>query len=558
MRYECVYCKQTAGILCWVSAGETSILSPQSNFVLNNFFLFLLSDNWTGIKLKVKWFDCGSWMPPMIQVNDNTFNVWSAASTSTVKRITKRVRGDTLYSFLETFFKNLCCCVEKTPGLRQKNVFFQTELAYCGCSLNELLSEGPEFPWPHALTRYSRPPPPTPACALTNGHPQIKPHPSPFQFHVHKTWLNKTPKQHCPLSCFILHFKPQHSQSEELRYPFVKPLQPFHRWGVLDHSTHQTKDGMLKIWSRIWQLTSPPWTLGQASDFCRAYNFHPSSSPCTAAFSIPSLSNYPSPRVQNCNAQRRLGLWIITDVLFFAFCGRLWGPLLHILHTHMEVFTPSGKKKKLSEPEPLEATGSNVGCWRDPHFFTLTPKRMERCARKDSIPPPAYVLYYPPPFNFCPLFSLALLATWYALIHDHCDDKHIRPYYIPISSLSIIQPSHRGALISCPALSPNEKSCPRCVLCGVGSDPGLISAIWISPLQQERDPRADWREESRLTVTSAAVTLASCPHVFSWASVSLRPQSTFSHNSLDWTWHSSPRISMISLVNWGAWNDASD
>lgn len=41
-----------------------------------------------------------------------------------------------------------------------------------------------------------------------------------------------------------------------------------------------------------------------------------------------------------------------------------------------------------------------------------------------------------------------------------------------------------------------------------------------SPLQ-ERNSRAGWRVESGLAVTSAAVTLASCPHVSSWTCVSL-------------------------------------
>lgn len=63
-------------------------------------------------------------------------------------------------------------------------------------------------------------------------------------------------------------------------------------------------------------------------------------------------------------------------------------------------------------------------------------------------------------------------------------------------------------LSRCPSF--NEKSCPRCVLCDVGSIPGLISAIWIPPSRRVILQHGEDRQESRLTVTSAAVTLASC------------------------------------------------
>lgn len=139
------------------------------------------------------------------------------------------------------------------------------------------------------------------------------------------------------------------------------------------------------------------------------------------------------------------------------------------------------------------------------------------------------------PLNNCRLFSLALLAIWYALIHDHRDDKHenisLSAFFIPSlsallhpSSSSFVSPSFNphivcangwrkgGTLISCPAQSPNEKSCPRGALWGATLDLSLLSGFPSSR-----------REilESRLTVTSAAVALASCPHVLSWTSVSL-------------------------------------
>lgn len=56
-------------------------------------------------------------------------------------------------------------------------------------------------------------------------------------------------------------------------------------------------------------------------------------------------------------------------------CGCLQGPLLNMLHSHMEVFTWRGKSALGSDP--LEATGSKVGEWKKLlFFFTLLPNML--------------------------------------------------------------------------------------------------------------------------------------------------------------------------------------
>lgn len=117
------------------------------------------------------------------------------------------------------------------------------ELAFCVCSLNEL----PVI----SLARRSRLPP-TPADIFTNSHPQRKPHLSSFLFHFYQTWLDKTSKQHCPLSRNIPILN-HSTQRKEWKDPFVKP------WNITTNL----------------RSTNP----GQTSDFCLPCTFHPSTSP---------------------------------------------------------------------------------------------------------------------------------------------------------------------------------------------------------------------------------------------------------------------------------------
>lgn len=78
------------------------------------------------------------------------------------------------------------------------------------------------------------------------------------------------------------------------------------------------------------------------------------------------------------------------------------------------------------------------------------------------------------------------------------------PFLLPSSSSSSFLPPsfnlhivhgngwRKGELLSpCPAQSLNEKSCLRAALCGAGSDPGPISAIWIPPPAAEKSLSPD-------------------------------------------------------------------
>lgn len=73
------------------------------------------------------------------------------------------------------------------------------------------------------------------------------------------------------------------------------------------------------------------------------------------------------------------------------------GPLLRILHTHMEDFTPGGgrKQKKIKAPStPGNRTLDDEGICIFPPARNI--KKMEGCAHKDDIPAPACVLHYGP------------------------------------------------------------------------------------------------------------------------------------------------------------------
>lgn len=88
----------------------------------------------------------------------------------------------------------LTVCVEEKARLKEvKDCFFRLSWLFVDVVLMSC--------YVISLTRHSRLPP-TPACILTNSHPQTKPHLSSFLFHVHQT-CTKTSKQHCLLSCNI-------------------------------------------------------------------------------------------------------------------------------------------------------------------------------------------------------------------------------------------------------------------------------------------------------------------------------------------------------------------
>lgn len=94
--------------------------------------------------------------------------------------------------------------------------------------------------------------------------------------------------------------------------------------------------------------------------------------------------------ISTCDKLQCIGkAWI--SLLLSQDCGHFWGPLLHILPTRGSFYF---ERTKAWECEPLEATGSNVGWWKELYFFALKPKRMEWCAPKEGIPPLACVLHY--------------------------------------------------------------------------------------------------------------------------------------------------------------------
>lgn len=218
----------------------------------------------------------------------------------------------------------------------------------------------------------------------------------------------------------------------------------------------------------------------------------------------------------------------------------LWGPLLNMLCTHMEVF-PSSRKNALGS-EPLEATGSNVGQWKKQHFFTLTTKMMGWCTRRDKVPPLTTFL------NLHMFFITTRLNFCLPCFHSHClppgmclsmTSMKTNLRNVSVSSFSITSSHASSSSFASPTVTLGtvcrsdwwkehtnlhlgparclwKKNWPHRVLCGVGRGPGLI---WDSP-QQIWVPQACWREDSGLLVTSAVVTLANCPHVSCWTWVS--------------------------------------
>lgn len=140
-------------------------------------------------------------------------------------------------------------------------------------------------------------------------------------------------------------------------------------------------------------------------------------------------------------------------------------------------------------------------------FFYSHSKKVEQCAHKDGNPPPARVLYYNPPN---PLFSLALLTTWHALIHDHCDDRHGNNIFVHHSNHLFRTPSTSHSYSLSLSFNPHIvygigwlkgeflSPVPPClwmkravltvfhVVCRVTLDLSLLSGF---PLQQERNPQ---------------------------------------------------------------------
>lgn len=165
----------------------------------------------------------------------------------------------------------------------------------------------------------------------------------------------------------------------------------------------------------------------------------------------------------------------------------------------MEVFTPSGKKsfRSLSHWRPQDRM-LDVG---ERRIFSHSHQKGWSDVLVKTASRHLHVFCITPPFNFCPLFSLALLATWYALIHDHCDDKHI-------ISQSLLSPSFNpyiGELLSPVLLCLRMK---RAVLV-------VFYVVWGATLDLSLLSGFPPPAGERSSVTSAAVTLASCPHVFS-------------------------------------------
>lgn len=101
----------------------------------------------------------------------------------------------------------------------------------------------------------------------------------------------------------------------------------------------------------------------------------------------------------------------------------LWGPLLNMRYTHMEVF-PSSRRKTLWGLRHLrpQMWDSGKSC-----IFSHSQQKWW----DDVESPPLttflnlHVFFITTPLNVLvsSLFSLALLATWYVLIHDHPVDK---------------------------------------------------------------------------------------------------------------------------------------
>lgn len=84
-----------------------------------------------------------------------------------------------------------------------------------------------------------------------------------------------------------------------------------------------------------------------------------------------------------------------------------------------------------------------------------------------------------------------------------------------------------------------------------GATPNL-SVLSRFPLQQG-EKSSSWMKRG---VPAAAATFARCPHA-SWK-LFLCPESVLNYSGFDWKWLSLFGVSMISLLNWCPWNDATD
>ena len=281
------------------------------------------------------------------------------------------------------------------------------------------------------------------------------------------------------------------------------------------------------------------------------------------SFSNASLTKYPSP----CVVLHALKtIWITNHHRCFAgrscfreLCLLIESTPQHALHTYGSVYI---KRKTVLGSEPLEAAGlmwdSGKSCifshqkwWSYIFVKTKFPS--------DRVPRLACVLHYNPPLisvfpvlpcsGLCSSMTPLWWQTWEISLH------------LPFPS-----PLHHTV---CRSGWRKEKEDAYLQSCFQWKDPSTSCFIWCGerpwtksllsccpPPKQDWNPQAGWREESWISVTSAVVTLASCPHMSCWTlcffSFSLL------HLSLDWTWHPSLGTSMISWLNWGGWNGATD
>lgn len=264
--------------------------------------------------------------------------------------------------------------------------------------------------------------------------PLQKPHPPSFLSDVHKTLPIKHQKLCCPIPCYIV-FRTEALPFWRIKASSIEALRSLNHWGLTSLTTGKEAQTTKQHITR----NSPTPTPRQAfihllSNIAFSPRYFP-----------PVLHLSPSPHFQtihphvddtaphNQDSDHESSQMFL--FLLYGDCGHLWGPLLHILCTHMEDFTPGRKQK---ETLGVWATRDHrIECWTMEEFafffllFATYKKKMERYAHKDDILPPACVLHYtPPPITFFPLFSLARRATWYALIHDHCDDKHEKDIHV--------------------------------------------------------------------------------------------------------------------------------
>lgn len=213
----------------------------------------------------------------------------------------------------------------------------------------------------------------------------------------------------------------------------IEALCSFNRWGLTSLTT-----GEEALWSSISQETPPPPTPRQAFiHLLSNIAFSPRYFPPVLHLSPSAHFQTIHPHVDGTATHNQGSDYESSQMFLFLLygdCGHLWGPLLHILCTHMEDFTPGGKQK---ETLGVWATRDHkIECWTMEEFAIFFPIRKIKKRWSDMLIKMTshhlhvFCITPPPPINFFPLFSLARRATWYALIHDRCDDKHEKDIYV--------------------------------------------------------------------------------------------------------------------------------